>query len=216
MFKRQIIFIFFNLLMLNLFAQGEWNNWYFGGYVGLNFQSNPPAVLLNGGLGSEGGMAVVSDSSGQLLFYSNGNSIYNRNHTLMLNGGNLLTLSGHFLHTVYAAPFIEDTNKYYVFTVPSNPYTGVFGLHYSVVDMRLDNGLGGVVAGQKNIPVAGGNIVRFVIFGIRHENKKDFWLLTQEHLSTNVNRYLAFLVDKNGIHPPVISNSSVSVALASG
>jgi len=203
-------------LVKGVFAQGEWNNWYFGLKAGLNFQSNPPAVLLDAGLGSQGGMAVISDSLGQLLFYSNGYSIYNRNHTLMLNGGNLLVVSGAFLHTVYAAPFIEDKNLYYVFTIASNPFTGVFGLLYSVVDMRLDNGLGGVVAGQKNLPVPGGDIVKFAIFGTKHENKKDFWLLTQEYISTGVNRYLAFLVNKNGIHPPVISNSSVSVAEAPG
>jgi len=197
-------------------AQGEWNNWYFGEYVGLNFQSNPPAILLDGGLGAEGGTAVISDSSGQLLFYSNGYSIFNRNHTLMLNGGGLYGGSGLFMHCVYTTPFIEDTNKYYVFTIALNPFAGIYGLFYTVVDMRLDNGLGGVVTGQKNIPVPGGNIVKSVIFGIRHTNKRNFWLITQEYVSTNVNRYLVFLVDKNGIHPPVISNSSVLVAEASG
>jgi len=213
---RFICLLMILFLAKGVFAQGEWNNWYFGNKAGLNFQPNPPSVLLNSGLNYQGGIAVVSDSSGQLLFYSNGFRIYNRNHTLMLNADGLAGIMGPFLQTVYAAPFIDDANKYYVFTITTNPTTGEFGLFYSVVDMTLDNGLGGVVAGQKNIHAPGGDIVRFVIKGIRHENKRDFWLLTQEYLSSNINRYLAFLVDQNGIHPPVISNSSVPRSLAYG
>ncbi len=207
------ILLFLTCLLDNSFAQGEWNNWVFGGNVGLNFVSSPPSVFLNTGSGSAGSMAVISDSSGQLLFYSNGESVYNRNHSLMQNGNGLFCLTGTFLSPVCAASMVGDEFRYYLFTIEGDPWSGNWGLYYSIVDMRLDDGLGGIVVGQKNIPVSGGEEIEHGIMGIRHENKRDFWLISQGRRTMAANRYLAFLVDKDGIHEPVISYSSVSFSI---
>ncbi|PKP16717.1 MAG: hypothetical protein CVU06_14165, partial [Bacteroidetes bacterium HGW-Bacteroidetes-22] len=193
-------------------AQGEWNNWFFGDFAGLSFQSNPPSVLLNAGLGGIGGTAVASDSAGQLLFYSNSSNIYNRNHTLMYNGNNVGISMGWLASAVFAAPFVGNDKLYYLFTFNYVPTTG-FGLFYNVIDMQLDQGLGGVVPGQKLLPVVGGESASPYIFGIRHQNKHDFWLIcsNNNYNSTIPNKYLAFLVDKNGIHLPVVSYSNISI-----
>lgn len=47
-----ILFIFFLLRYGSevLYAQGEGNIWYFGNQAGLDFNTNPPTPLLNGGL----------------------------------------------------------------------------------------------------------------------------------------------------------------------
>ncbi|MDD2965482.1 MAG: PKD domain-containing protein [Bacteroidales bacterium] len=193
------------------FSQGEWNNWFFGNKAGLSFLTNPPTAVLNSGLGGSGagGMAVASDSAGQLLFYANPISVYNRNHTLMYNGNNVGMGTGMLTSSIFAAPFVGNSNLYYLFTSSFTPGTG-FGLFYSVIDMQLDQGLGGVVPGQKLLPVAGGEMAEPYLIGIRHQNKRDFWLISWER-NPNPNaptKYLVFLVDKNGIHLPVVSYSN--------
>ncbi len=42
-----------------------------------------PMVLLDGALITEGGCATISDASGNLLFYTDGITVYNRNHSIM-------------------------------------------------------------------------------------------------------------------------------------
>ena len=117
MIHRFLILSVLNLACACLFAQGEWNNWIFGFNIGMNFQTNPPSLFNGAAIGSNGGMAVASDSSGQLLFYSNGGAIYNRNHSMMLNGGALLFGAiAFFDHPLYTAQSIEDPFKYYFFT----------------------------------------------------------------------------------------------------
>ena len=54
-----------------LFAQGEWNNWYFGAKAGVTFQNGtPPTVLMNSSMYVSTISNVISDSSGQLLLAS--------------------------------------------------------------------------------------------------------------------------------------------------
>ena len=67
-------------------AQGEANIWYFGQNAGIDFNSGSPVALTNGQLVTDEGCATISNSSGQLLFYTDGITVYNRNHSIMVNG----------------------------------------------------------------------------------------------------------------------------------
>jgi hypothetical protein len=81
--------ICFFLSVLASHAQGEANIWYFGQNAGLDFNSGNPVALTNGQLVSEEGTSVLSTASGQLLFYTNGVTVYNKNHQIMQNGSGL-------------------------------------------------------------------------------------------------------------------------------
>ncbi|NQV01372.1 MAG: hypothetical protein HQ542_01910, partial [Bacteroidia bacterium] len=194
------------------FSQGEWNNWYFGVNAAIKFIGGIPVSLSGSAMGqSAGGSSVtVSDSSGNLLFYSNGRNIYDSTNTLMPNGtglygGNLCT------QPVFTAQSPNNPDQYYLFTVggsdtgPGNPWRG---LHYSIVDMNLHGGLGDVVAGMKNIPVPNGDSAHQQFTGIRHSNNQDIWIVTRQ--LTEDGKYLAYLITTSGIQiPPVISNSGL-------
>jgi len=203
---RYLCLLMLLFLVQGVFAQGEWNNWYFGLKAGLTFQSGAPVAVFNSEMGTSSYSAVISDSSGQLLFYTNGFAVYNRNHSLLLNGSGLLGEALIRNRMVIAIPFINNPQKYYIFTVNNNPFSGTLGFFYSVVDMSLDNGLGGIVTGMKNLPVPDGSQIRRSITATRHANNRDFWIITTR-VENGLNVYCSYLVNETGIHTPVISPS---------
>ena len=77
------------LILLTLFvsilgyAQKEANIWYFGENAGLDFNTTPPTPLTNGGLSTLEGCSSFSDSNGNLLFYSDGITVWDKNHNIM-------------------------------------------------------------------------------------------------------------------------------------
>ena len=92
-----VVFIF---PVLNSFAQKEANWWYFGSKAGLNFNSivsGLPTPVSNGAMVTQEGCASISDANGRLLFYTDGKTVWNRNHVVMSNGTGLL---GNFFYTI--------------------------------------------------------------------------------------------------------------------
>jgi hypothetical protein len=127
-----------------LFAQKSNNNWYFGNKAGISFNSGAPVALTDGQLSSGGGVATMSDVNGNLLFYTDGITIWNRNHVVMLNGTGLLG-DPSAAQGVIILPQPNNSNIYYVYTVTAWSNPGLRkDMYYSTIDMQLDNGLGGV------------------------------------------------------------------------
>lgn len=71
-----VCFLFFTSFA---FSQGEANIWYFGIYAGLDFNSGVPAPLTNSQMITNAGCTVLSNAAGQLLFYTDGETVWNRN-----------------------------------------------------------------------------------------------------------------------------------------
>ena len=113
------IFWVFFLFPFICFSQGEFNNWYFGQHAGITFNSGSPVFLPGNPMHYEFSIqeATVSDSAGNLLFFSNGVKIYNKNKQVMPNGNGLLGDVPIGSQPVMAIPFITNPNKYYIFTV---------------------------------------------------------------------------------------------------
>lgn len=102
-------------------AQGEANNWYFGRNAGLSFNSNPPTALLDGQVNTTEGCSSISDTGGNLLFYTDGRTIWDRNHDIMPNAD---YFAGTGLHgdpsstqSGLIVPHPIDSDIYFVFTV---------------------------------------------------------------------------------------------------
>jgi hypothetical protein len=131
----------FLALITNINAQ-ENNHWYFGDAAVLDFTSAPPTSPFPSpsAMSTEGGSASVSDALGGLLFYTNGVTVWNKDHAIMPNGSDLGSgdPSGTAVsQSVVIVPDPSNANKYYIFT--NHALSGVF---YSVVDMTIDNGDG--------------------------------------------------------------------------
>lgn len=82
----------------------------------------------------------MADASGNLLFYTNGATIYNSQDQPMANGAGL---SGGTQSSTQAATILRkpgSQNLYYVFT--NDQQGGPGGLSYSIVDISLAAGMG--------------------------------------------------------------------------
>ena len=136
---RFCIFIVCLFSAFGLFAQGPANNWYFGGGAGINFNTSPPTVLNDGNLNTLEGCASISNDEGQLLFYTDGTTVYDRTGSIMENGSGLLGDQSS-TQSAIIIPKPLSTTIYYIFTVDVlrvDFQTNIIssnGVNYSIVD----------------------------------------------------------------------------------
>ena len=86
--KKSVIFLLV-LIPILAFSQKEAAFWYFGNFAGLDFNSGNP-VSTTGSLISFEGSATMSNCDGNLLFYSDGVTVWDNTHNVMTNGTGLL------------------------------------------------------------------------------------------------------------------------------
>lgn len=86
---RCIIFLGLILLGATVYPQKEYSNWYFGKHCALTFNNGYPESLPEGNNMHDG--ASISDSLGNLLFYTDGQVVYDR------QTGQLLTEVGYLV-----------------------------------------------------------------------------------------------------------------------
>lgn len=191
--------IFFILIHItgNCFAQNEAANWYFGQNAGLNFNFGYPIPETNGQLVTTEGCSTISDRLGNLLFYSDGITVWNKNHQVMQNGTGLLGDESS-TQSALIIPKPDDNNIYYIFTVDDRAGDG--GLQYSEVNMALGAGLGAVTA-NKNILLE--NPTTEKITAIESSDGESIWVISHKW---NSNEFIAYLVSDAGVNrTPVIS-----------
>lgn len=201
MLQRNIIILFFFLIIQANYCQNQAANWYFGDHAGLSFNTGTPIALTDGELNTWEGCSTISDENGDLLFYSDGITVWDKNHSIMLNGTGLL---GNISSTQSAiiVPKPEDPNIYYVFTVDELANSN--GLRYSEVNLLLNSG-NGAVTSNKNILLSTPTTEK--ISAVQHSNGVDFWVIAHDW---NSNDFLAYHVSNNGVNPnPVISSSGI-------
>ena len=177
-------FIFFSILTITSQAQHEYDNWYFGSGAGINFTSGSPVVLIDGMTFTTEGTAVMSDTAGNLLFYTDGVTVWNKNHMMMVNGNNLHGGNSSTQSALIVKQPASDS-LYYIFTVGDY---GAYGFSYSVADMSLQSGLGEVIL--KNIVVSNNSTEKLT--GARDANGNDYWILIHVPTSTMIQSYLVF------------------------
>ncbi len=176
-FTRYILVYFFLLTGFKSASQNETNKWYFGDYAGLDFMTNPPTILTNAASYFLFDASSASDVNGNLLFYTDGVTIWNSLHNVMANGTGLIGLNSTQPCVIIKQP--GNTNIYYVFTQDLGAYGGT--LNYSIVDMSLASGQGSVTT--KNIAIQ--SSAGPVLAATRHCNGADVWVVTHDNLSAD-------------------------------
>jgi len=152
---------------------------------------------------------ACSDSSGHLMFYTNGISIRDSVHNKMINGDsiNYSNLWSDWKNEgfpngpfCFALPSPGSPNQYYFFHVGGqedqvgNLFSSPF--YWSLIDMNANNGLGAVVK-KNQVLIQDGDLA--VPVGVKHGNGRDWWVITG---LIGTPKIFTFLVNPEGVHGP--------------
>lgn len=182
------------------FGFPQLNNWFFGRYAALTFGNGKAKASFLSKLTTEEGCAVASDGSGNLLFYTNGRFVYDRNHKQMEKG---FGLQGHesSSQSVIVIKQPATSNMYYIFTVDASESQWENGLKFSIVDMDLAKGMGEVT--QKNINLLSGAEEKLT--GVLHDNGEDVWVCSYQPKRST---FSCFLLTQKGVKDQGVKSSS--------
>ncbi|WP_459212815.1 T9SS type B sorting domain-containing protein [Aquimarina rhabdastrellae] len=199
---KNIVYLLILIYSSNVFSQGEANNWYFGINGGITFDNGIPQVVNDGALQTIEGVCTISDKDGNLLFYSDGRTVWNKRHRVIQDGSNLF---GNFSSTQSSigVPYPENNDLYYLLT--TDAISGADrGLRYTLLDMSSNGGLGSIV--EKNILLQESSTEKLTAVG--HANGIDYWIVAHEREN---NVFKSYLVTNAGISTtPVVSSIGAS------
>ena len=225
--KYTVYIIIFLLQQSLLLSQQFDNNWLMGGECDssyteglvsiLNFETNPnlpfPNSLIEYKFSDTN--TSISDSSGHLLFYCNGNEVFNWKHELIENGGNLADRGDcgfqNLPQGIVAFPLPQSDNKYFLITasleilIDANIYT-ITNMYYSVVDMNENNGEGKLIVRQE--PFLQDTLTQGKITACKHANGRDWWLIMFKYDSS---QYFKVHFSSNGVESVELSESELPV-----
>jgi len=200
--KLLIIFIFcFGILQAqnNPDLKRTWH-WYFGSNAGLDFSTGTAVPVFDGQSNHGGPCPSISDTSGNLLFYSDGLTIWNKIHQVINSSS---TLSDHSSESALIIPQPDNDQIYYFFYNGSDSSGFKYCIYYSIIDVSLNGGLGGLVS-KDNILL--NDSATRKIAAIKHGNNNDIWIIT---MICHTNQFNAYLLTVGGLNTanPVISHA---------
>ena len=171
-----------------------------------NFTSGTPSYVAGTAVSNPNteGVSAISDGSGNILFYSDAESVYDANNNPMPNGNG--TINGYISATnaCLITKIPGDCDRYYLFTI-QEPVLGTYQLElrYSVIDMSLNGGLGDVVAAQNNVLMYTASDITEKMISVQKGLTEDYWIIVRKTLS---DEFLSFEVSSAGINnTPVVS-----------
>ena len=139
-----------------------------------------PIASITSVLGTERTAGItISENNGDLLFYTDGITVWDKQHNIMPNGTGL-TGDSSSTQSAIIVPKPGDVSIFYIFTV--DDLAGPNGLRYSEVNMTL-NGGNGDITNQKNIELNAFTTEK--ISAVKHANGIDFWVVTHDWNNNN-------------------------------
>lgn len=181
---RNILLLLFLVLQVSLsFSQSRSDWWYFGTNAGIHF--------------------TTSDPAGNLLFYTDGITVFDSNHDIMPNGSGLFGGTS-ASNSAVIVPKPGSSTQFYIATVDNAGTSGV-GLYFSRVDMTLNSGLGDVATSEKNVFLADSTSEKLTAI----KSANGYWIVSLRVYSDEI---LAFEVTSSGFsNTPVVSHTGHSV-----
>jgi len=203
---RNLTLLLLCLACFNSHSQNEGNNWYFGINAGITFNTNPPSGLTESQIYTDEGCTAISDVNGELLFYSDGVTVWNSQNEIMPNGEGL---HGDFSSTQSGLIIKKPGNNsiYTLFCMGAENSINS-GLSYSEIDMSLNGGLGDVTEVKNELVYSNSGEK---LMAVRHSNGVDFWVVIRDNLVDtetieSLGFFRCYLFSQNGLSTtPVIS-----------
>lgn len=178
------------------------NIWYFGNGAGIDFNEEddlpppPRSIAAAHAMDAPEGTSTMSDRNGQVLFYSDGRTVWNRFNDVMPNGA-AIGGDSTSAQSVIIVPFQDDDTQYYVFTTQEVYGENDYLMAYSVVDMKEDDGRGDVI--NKDITLFARSTERLIAL----DGGGGAWVMAHEYGN---NTFRAYPVTAEGIGAPVLSS----------
>jgi len=187
--------VLFLLFFSQMKAQKEANNWVFGFGAAVSWNTGSPVFFSGTVMQQDEGCSSISDHNGQLLFYTDGISVWNRNNTLMPNGTGLAGNSSSTQSSLVVR-LPGSQNIYYIFT--TDLQGGSNGFEYSEVDMTADGGLGDVTV--KNTMVYTPSSEKLTATAIA--NGSGYWIATHD---ANTNQFYLYQLTAAGFNSTALT-----------
>ena len=161
------------------------------------------------------GSSAICDSMGNLLFYTNGNRIADRNHQILPNGTGLNNnIHPYYVDGGYPAqtmfiPKPGSNELYYLFHIQwsgdsiSQVQPPINRFNCSLLDLTLNNGLGDLT--QKNIQILDDTLTGF-FDACKHANGIEWWILVPQWGYSN--KYYRFLLTSDSLYGPFFQTLS--------
>jgi hypothetical protein len=185
-------------------AQGHDAHWIFGMGYHMEFVDGDVVMhpRIEGYMAREGA-SCISDKDGNLLFYSNTQRIWNRQHLPLWNGDSINTLDvpsfgSSITNGSLFLPWPGDTlDRFFAFIVRGELDQRLF---LSRIDKNLDGGNGGIESVVKNIPITNFEVGE-QLTAVRHGNGRDWWVLFRKQLvgSSQTGAFGAVCITSRGI-----------------
>lgn len=173
------------------------NHWYFGEGIGIDYSSGVPVLDTLSPMSQREACAVMSDTAGNLLFYTDGDTIWNHNHLMMSNGFGVGCESSSNGAAIVPNP--GNDSIYYLFTVDCWENFGTHGLRYTVININANNGLGAII--QKNVQLFSPSSEQLAV--TRHCDGIDYWIVAHAY---SANAFYAYKINAMGIDTtPVVT-----------
>lgn len=199
--------LLFLLICININAQREADNWYFGNKAGINFKNPKTEILNDGELTTPAGCSSISDRNGNLLFYTNGRTVFNKNHEIMENGDGLATTIEN-TQTSIIIPKPNSEEIFYIFTTKTTSSTNPIlteGIFLSEVEISSRYPLGLVLYKFQSIRESASERIT----AVHHADGKSIWVIIFGPISriedTPINTFSVFKIDENGLNTPIVS-----------
>ena len=188
---------------------------YWGTYD-LNFSSTSFSIdTLHHKIAQQTTNANIADSSGNLLFFTNGIVVGNSIGDTMQNGSGLNPSNytsqnpeGLYLNQAnLILPLPNSNGIYYLFhsTVDYQVQSTGLYLYLSIIDMNLNGGLGSVIT--KNQIIINDTLNYGKITACKHANGRDWWIVCHRAFS---DMYYTFLLSPNGLNGPYTQHAGTN------
>ena len=183
-------------------------HWYFGYGAGLDFKNGSPAPDTTGNMYFDEACFTMSDTCGNLLFYGNPDTIFNKNH-LMMDNGDLIPPSLPFVNPteMVCIPQPGNDSLFYLFYTTDGTYFNK--LFYAIINIKENEGLGSVIS-KDNILLD--TLVSEKVAAVKHCNGTDYWITGKRGIGIAPNylgasELFTWLLTESGINTtPVISD----------
>ncbi len=173
------------------------NNWNFGHGCFVSFATGAPVSDHGCPIYADEGCASISDSLGNLLFFTDGTTVWDRNSQVMPNGTDLMG-NNTSTQSAIAIPRPGSNTQYYIITMD---WGGSYnGLRYSLLDLTLNNGFGDIT-NEKNVQLPGYYFEKLT--AVKNGNGKDYWIVALDFFTDSIK---FFAVTAAGVNPTPVSS----------